>query len=259
MLVAPPARTANGFYARCSFEHGQLLFASQNRPSSINLTADGLPIIERSELGASDDRLGQGSLNLQAPIFLNFGTHLRRDQVNWFSVQANAAIIAGVVSLSITLIMVLVAIILTNRNVRQNFKLEFAAEGVAREMLMDRNWPYCSFRVLKYHLSGFTDDELRKILVRAGGIRLTAGGQEVWGLLSRNREYLSVEEIKEAPTTQTAFDPSGQQQMHQQQQQEGGPQELDISRDSSGAFERVRAEMIKLGTLECVGPAARQK
>ena len=76
---------------------------------------------------------------------------------------------------------------------------------------------------------------------------------------SRNREYLSVEEIKEAPTTQIAFDSSGQQQNHQQQQQEGGPQELDISRDSSRAFERVRAEMIKLGTLECVRPAARQK
>ena len=180
--------------------------------------------------------------------------------MNWFADQINAAIIASVVSLSITLIMVLVAIILTNRNVRHNFKLEFAAEGVAREMLMDRNWPYCSFRVLKYHLSGFTDDELRKILVRAGGIRLTAGGQEVWGLLSRNREYLSVEEIKEAPTTQIAFDSSGHQQNHQQQQQEGGPQdELALSRDSSGAFERVRAEMIKLGTLECVRPAARQK
>ena len=51
--------------------------------------------------------------------------------MNWFAVQINAAIIAGVVSLSITLIMVLVAIILTNRNVRHNFKLEFAAEGVA--------------------------------------------------------------------------------------------------------------------------------
>ena len=116
---------------------------------------------------------------------------------------------------------------------------------------------YRTFRVLKYHLCGSTDDELRKILVRAGGIRLTAGGQEVWGLLSRNREYLSVEEIKEAPTTQIAFDSSGQQL--NQQQQEGGPQELDISRDSSGAFERVRTEMIKLGTLGCVRPAARQK
>jgi hypothetical protein len=178
--------------------------------------------------------------------------------MNWFSVQMNAAIIAGVVSLGITLIMVLVAIILTNRKVHHNFNLEFAAEGVAREMLMDRKWPYRTFRVLKYHLSGFTDDELRKILVRAGGIRLTAGGQEVWGLLTRNREYLSVEEIKEAPTTQIAFDSSGRQQ--NQSQHDGGPlDELDHSRDSSGAFERVRAEMIKLGTLECVRPAARQK
>jgi hypothetical protein len=180
--------------------------------------------------------------------------------MNWFSDQMNAAIIAGVMSLSITLIMILVAIILTNRKVNRNFNLEFAAEGVAREMLMDRKWPYRTFRVLKYHLCGFTDDELRKILVRAGGIRLTAGGQEVWGLLSRNREYLSVEEIKEVATTQIAFDSSGQQQHHEQQQQEGGPQDkLDLSPYSSGAFERVRAEMIKLGTLERVRPAARQK
>ena len=180
--------------------------------------------------------------------------------MTWFSVQMNAAIIAGVVSLSISLIIVLVAIILTIKKVHHNFNLELAVEGVAREILIDRNWPYRTFRVLKYHLNGFTDDELRKILVRAGGIRLTAGEQEVWGLLSRNREYLSVEEIKEAPTTQIAFDSSGQQQNHQQQQQEGGPQdELNLSRDPSGAFERVRAEMIKLGTLECVRPAARQK
>jgi hypothetical protein len=177
--------------------------------------------------------------------------------MNWFSVQVNAAIIAGAVSVNISLIIALVATILTNRKVR-NFKLEFAAEGVAREMLIDRKWPYRTFRVLRYHLSGFTDDELRKILVRAGGIRLTAGGQEVWGLLSRNREYLSVEEIKDAPTTQIAFDSSGLQ-LNQQQQERGPQDELDLSRDTSRAFERVRAEMIKLGTLECVRPAARQK
>jgi hypothetical protein len=82
--------------------------------------------------------------------------------MNWFSVQMNAAIIAGVVSLSITLVMVLVAVILTNRKVHRNFNLEFAVEGVAREMLMDRKWPFRTFRVLKYHLCGFTDDELEK-------------------------------------------------------------------------------------------------
>ncbi|MGI8570301.1 MAG: hypothetical protein ACR2KT_15255 [Methylocella sp.] len=178
--------------------------------------------------------------------------------MDWFSVQMNAAIIAAVVSLNISLIIALGATILTNRKVRQNFKLEFAAEGVAREMLIDRKWPYRTFRVLKYHLSGFTDDELRKILVRAGGIRLTAGGQEVWGLLSRNREYLSVEEIKDAPTTQIAFDSCDQKQ--NQPRHAGGPQdELDLSRDPSGAFERVRAEMIKLGTFECVRPGVRHE
>jgi hypothetical protein len=180
--------------------------------------------------------------------------------MNWFSVQMNAAIIAGVLSLNIILIIALAAIILTIRKGRQSFRREFAAEGVAREILMARKWPFCTFRVLKYHLCGFADDELRKILVRAGGIRLTAGGQEVWGLLTRNREYLSVEEIKEAPAAQIEFDASDQRQNHQQQQQEGGPkEEPDLSRDSSRAFERVRAEMIKLGTLECVRPSARQK
>jgi hypothetical protein len=180
--------------------------------------------------------------------------------MNWFSVQMNAPIITGVVSLNIGLTIVLVAAILSNRKMRQDFKLEFAAEGVAREMLLDYKLPYRAFRVLKYHLSGFTDDELRKVLVRAGGIRLTAGGQEVWGLLSRNRENLSVEEIKEAPTTKIAFDAADKQENRQPQQQESEPQdEPHFSRDTSGAFERVRAEMIKLGTLECVRPAARQK
>ena len=176
--------------------------------------------------------------------------------MNWFSVQMNAAVIAGVVSLNISLIIALVATFLSNRKMRRNSPLEFAAEGVAREMLIDGKWPYRTFRTLKYHLSGFTDDELRKILVRAGGIRLTAGGQEVWGLLSRNREHLTVEEIKEAPSTQIAYDSCGQQQK-QPQHDSGTDDEPDLSRDSSGAFERVRAEMIKLGTLECVRPTVR--
>ena len=84
--------------------------------------------------------------------------------MNWFSVQMNAAHIAGVVSLNIGLTIVLVAAILSNRKTRQDLKLEFAAEGVAREMLLDYKLPYRAFRVLKYHLSGFTDDELRKDL-----------------------------------------------------------------------------------------------
>ena len=173
--------------------------------------------------------------------------------MNWFLVQVDAAIIAGVVSLCISLIIALVAI---KRVV--NLRPEFAPEGVAHAMLTDRKWPYRTFRVLKYHLGGFNDDELRKILVRAGGIRLTAGGQEVWGLLSRNREYISIDEIKEAPTPEVAIERFGQ--LQNQQPEEVRPQDgPDLSRNSSEPFERLRAEMKKLGTLECVRSAARQE
>jgi hypothetical protein len=176
---------------------------------------------------------------------------LWRDLMNWLSDQVNAATIAGVVSLATSLIIATMTIILTTRKMRPDFKLEFAAEGLAKAILMDRKWRYRTFRALKYHLGGFTDDELRKILIRAGGIRFTAGGQEVWGLLSRNREFLCVDEIKETPTARVAFDRAEQPQ--NPQQEEVRPlNEPDASRDSSDAFARVRAEMIKLGKLECV-------
>jgi hypothetical protein len=68
--------------------------------------------------------------------------------MNWTSVQINAALIAGVVSLSISMTVALAAAILADRRARHNFTLEFAAEGVAREMLMDCKSPYRAFRVL---------------------------------------------------------------------------------------------------------------
>jgi hypothetical protein len=169
--------------------------------------------------------------------------------MDWIAGQETSAIIAGAVSLSIG--MALIAIKRTAK-----VPSGFAPEGVARAILMDRKWRYRSFRSLKYHLSGFTDDELRKILVRAGAIRLTAGGQEIWGLLSRNRKYLSIDEIEEAPTTEVALDRPGQEQNPQEVMPQAQP---DFSRPSSDSFERLRAEMAKLGTLECVRPVARQE
>ncbi|WOJ88529.1 hypothetical protein RZS28_11915 [Methylocapsa polymorpha] len=164
--------------------------------------------------------------------------------MNWLSVQVTTTLIAGLVSLSTSLVIALATMILTNRKMRRNLTPDFAAERVAREILMDPKSQSRPFRILRHHLSGFTDDELRKILVRAGAVRLTAGGQEVWGLLSRNRKCLSAEEIKEAPATQPAFDCPGPQE-NQQQQEVGADDELDRSHDSLVAFERLRAEMLK--------------
>jgi hypothetical protein len=170
--------------------------------------------------------------------------------MNWSSFQVDATTIAAVVSVCVSLIFALGAI-----KKALNLKPEFAPEVVAHAMLKERNSRYRSFRALKYHLSGFADDDLRKILVRAGGIRLTAGGQEVWGLLARNREYLSNDAIEEVPTTEVAFDRLEQQQSQQPQEARPKQDEPDLSK-SSEQFERVRAEMKKLTNFDCVKPAA---
>jgi hypothetical protein len=178
--------------------------------------------------------------------------------MDWFPDQYDAPIIYGAVSLDIALIIALAAAIFANRRLHRSLNFEFAAEGAARAILLDRKTPYRTFRFLKYHLSGFADDELRKILVRAGGIRLTAGGQEVWGLLSRNRNYLSADEINEAPEIQIVS--NALDNTRTAPQPESNPaDEPDAANDSSGAFARVRAEMIKLGKLECVRPSLRQE
>jgi hypothetical protein len=178
--------------------------------------------------------------------------------MSWFPDQLDTALNWSAVAFNVAFTVALAAAILASRRMRQSFDFEFAAEGAARAMLSDRKIPYRTFRSLKYHLGGFTDDELRQILVRAGGIRLTAGGEEVWGLLARNRKYLSAEEIKEAPAAQIDRDALGQKQ-NAPQAEVSQADEPDAQFDSSGAFARVRAEMIKLGKLECVRPAVRQE
>jgi glutamate mutase epsilon subunit len=55
---------------------------------------------------------------------------------------------------------------------RERYKTEFMAETTARHYLMHEGYTDRSFEVLKKHLGGFDDDELRKILVRAGAVRV---------------------------------------------------------------------------------------
>lgn len=54
---------------------------------------------------------------------------------------------------------------------RTEHKTEFAAEDTARHFLSHRGYTDRSFDVLRKHLGGFEDNELRRILVRAGAVR----------------------------------------------------------------------------------------
>jgi hypothetical protein len=75
-------------------------------------------------------------------------------------------------------------------------KVEFMAETTARHFLSHKAYTDRSFDTLRNHLGGFEDDELRKILVRAGAIRVyREDGSEWWRLLSRMDEYIERKQL----------------------------------------------------------------
>lgn len=77
------------------------------------------------------------------------------------------------------------------RILQEQHKTEFMAETTARHFLGHKAFIDRSFETLKSHLGGFEDDELRKILVRAGAMRIyREDGSEWWRLLSRMDEFI---------------------------------------------------------------------
>ena len=74
---------------------------------------------------------------------------------------------------------------------KKELKTEFMAEKVAKDLLSNDKWEQRSFEAIKNSLGGFDDDELRKILVRAGAVRFEGKGkEEIWGLIERNKSRL---------------------------------------------------------------------
>jgi hypothetical protein len=83
------------------------------------------------------------------------------------------------------------------RILQEQHKVEFMAEETARHFLGHKSFTDRSFETLRNHLGGFEDDELRKILVRAGAIRVyREDGSEWWRLLSRMDEYIERKQLE---------------------------------------------------------------
>lgn len=84
------------------------------------------------------------------------------------------------------------------RVLQEQHKVEFMAEETARHFLSHKSFTDRSFETLRNHLGGFTDDELRKILVRAGAIRVyREDGTEWWRLLSRMEEFIERKQLNQ--------------------------------------------------------------
>jgi hypothetical protein len=80
---------------------------------------------------------------------------------------------------------------LAEQKVRLDNRAIFAAERVAHELLMHEPWTLRSFSAIQSKLGGFEEDKLRQILVQAGAVRFKGnGGEELWGLIERNRDKL---------------------------------------------------------------------
>ena len=80
---------------------------------------------------------------------------------------------------------------------REEYKTDFMAESTAKHFLNHKSYTDRSFETLKKHLGGFEDEELRKILVRAGAIRnYRDDGSEWWRLLSRMDEFIEKQQNK---------------------------------------------------------------
>ncbi|HNY39518.1 MAG TPA: hypothetical protein PKJ41_03955 [Bryobacteraceae bacterium] len=94
-----------------------------------------------------------------------------------------ATIITSVVT---SLITGLIAFAVQERKLRADLRTEFMAEQAAKELLQHERWTKRSFEEIRKRLGGFEDNELRKILVRAGAVRFESNGRELWGLISRN-------------------------------------------------------------------------
>ena len=83
------------------------------------------------------------------------------------------------------------------RILKEQNKTEFMAEETARHFLSHKAFTDRSFETLKQHLGGFEDDELRKILVRAGAMRVyREDGSEWWRLLSRMDEFIERKQLE---------------------------------------------------------------
>lgn len=104
-----------------------------------------------------------------------------------------AAIIAAVVALFVGVLTAFGGYWAARSRLRQEFRTQFAAEEALIRLLQHDGYKRRSFAALRSLVGGFEDDELRKLLVRAGAFRFTfTEAKEYWGLLDRNPEGLDI-------------------------------------------------------------------
>ena len=98
-----------------------------------------------------------------------------------------------IITSAITAVIVgIMTFFIQERKLRTELRTEFMAEQAAKSLLENPQWQKRSFSEIKKRLGGFDEDELKKILVRAGAVRFESKNhsEELWGLISKNQSDL---------------------------------------------------------------------
>jgi hypothetical protein len=134
-----------------------------------------------------------------------FLRYLRVAAVKWFldlDIRLSAALIAAVVSLTVALLNNAFAVI----KFRSENTLSRQTERAIRKLIKATDDRYVPFRIICHHIGGYSDDELRRILVRCGALRFADTNMvEHWALLStiprKQRSRLTAIEIAATAST----------------------------------------------------------
>ncbi len=85
----------------------------------------------------------------------------------------------------------LITFLLQERKLRADLRTEFMAEEAVKQLLRSPQWKMRSFEEIERKIGGFEQNELRKLLVRAGAVRFRGEeDRELWGLRERNKDSL---------------------------------------------------------------------
>jgi len=85
----------------------------------------------------------------------------------------------------------LVTFVTQERRLRADMRTEFMAEEAVKQLLSSPQWKMRSFDEIERKIGGFEENELRKLLVRAGAVRFRGeGDRELWGLREKNKASL---------------------------------------------------------------------
>ena len=86
--------------------------------------------------------------------------------------EITTAIISAIVSSGIAVFSAYITVRSQIKRLEREYKLEYQTERIVRQLLGHPKWKLRTFRAIKYHVAGFEDNDLRRILIRAGAIHL---------------------------------------------------------------------------------------